>query len=89
MVYIISYTLHHTHDYEPLHKAIKDISGIWWHHTTSAWLTESSLSAAQIFNLLQAHVHNADDLLVIRVQGDWHARIHDTSSMKWLQDRKV
>ena len=88
MVYLISYTLFRPgQDYKDLHKAIKEISGIWWHHTTSAWAVESNLSAEQIYKHLSPFVDSNDDLIVLRLQGQYWGKIADSSSTNWLRAR--
>jgi len=89
MVYLISYTLHKPgQDYTDLHGAIKAISGTWWHHTTSVWLVETSMSAKQIFDALSRYIDANDDLMVFRLQGDWQGKLADATNYNWLRARQ-
>ncbi len=89
MVYLVSYTLHKPgQDYTDLHKAIKEVSGTWWKHTTSAWLADASVSAKQIFDRIVPYVDKNDDLMVFRLQGEWHGRTADSTNYDWLNARQ-
>lgn len=89
MVYIISYKLQRPgQDYSDLYNAIKNISGTYWHHTTSAWLVETNLSAQQIFETLFPFiVDDNDELIIFRLQGEWWGRLTDQSNLSWLRGR--
>ena len=86
MVYIINYRLHSPgKDYEALYKVIKGISGTYWHNTTSSWLVESQLMAAQIYNLLSPHVDKNDEIAIFLLEGDWYGQLLN-DDLKWLED---
>lgn len=89
MVYLISYRLQRPgQDYNDLYEAIRKLSGTYWHHTTSAWLVEtSSLSAKQIYEKLTPYTDANDDLVVFRLQSEWWGRITAPSDLKWLKER--
>jgi len=89
MVHLISYTLHHPgRNYDSLYEAIKGISGVWWKHTTSAWIVQSSLSCQQIYNLLSSHVDANDEVVVFRLQGEWWGRILNPDNKDWMLKRE-
>lgn len=88
MVYLISYQLHRPgQDYPDLYGAIKKISGTWWHHTTSAWVVETTLTAKQVFETLVPFVDKNDDLIVFRLQEEWWGRLAEQESVAWLKVR--
>lgn len=86
MVYLINYRLHKQgKNYEDLYSAIKNVSGTYWHNTTSSWLVESNLTASQIFTRLSTHIDSNDELVVFRLQGDYRGQLYP-DDIKWLQD---
>lgn len=88
MVFLISYTLHKTgQNYADLQEAIKKISGVWWHHTTSVWLVSTQMSAKQIFDYLSPFIDNNDDLMVFKLQNEWHGKLADSTNYDWLRAR--
>lgn len=85
MVFLVSYRLYRPgQDYPDLYDAIKKISGTYWHHTTSAWLVESQLTARQIFERLSPYIDAGDDLIVFRLQGEWWGKLADSDGA-WLK----
>lgn len=84
MVYIINYRLHRpTQNYDELYKAIRGLSGTYWHNTTSSWVVQSGLSAKQIFGQLEPHIDNNDELVVFRLQGEYFGQLKP-DDIKWL-----
>ncbi|KKS65283.1 MAG: SinR family protein [Parcubacteria group bacterium GW2011_GWC1_43_12] len=86
MVYLISYRLNRPgQDYKDLYQAIQKISGTYWHHTTSAWLVESNLPAKQIYDLINPHVIDVnDELIIFRLQGEYYGRLAEQEIWRWL-----
>ena len=89
MVYLISYKLNQPgKDYENLYKAIKEVSGVWFHHTTSVWIIESNLSAEQIYNLISSNIIDKnDELIIFRLTGEWWGKLNDATNYDWLKAR--
>lgn len=88
MIQLISYRLHRPEkDYPDLYDAIRKISGTYWHHTTSAWLVETTLSSKQVYETLNPYIDSDDDLVVFRLQGEWWGRVNNQSDMDWLKAR--
>ena len=84
MIYIINYRLHRpTQNYDDLYKAIRALSGTYWHNTTSSWVVQSRLSAKQIFGQLKPHIDDNDELVVFRLQGDYYGQLNP-DDIKWL-----
>ncbi|TSC83235.1 MAG: Uncharacterized protein G01um101419_145 [Parcubacteria group bacterium Gr01-1014_19] len=90
MTHLISYSLHRPgQEYSRLYKAIESISGTYWHHTTSAWLVETPLSAKQVYDLISPYALDAnDEIVVFRLQGDWYGKINESDGLNWLHKRK-
>lgn len=84
---MISYDLNKPNkDYSSLYAAIKGISGVWWHHLTSDWLVDTSMSTDQVAKKLRSVMDSNDELLVIRVQRDFNGYLSE-DAWKWLRDR--
>lgn len=89
MVYLISYRLYKPdQDYSDIDDTIRNISGTYWHHTTSVWLVGTTLSAKQIFDKLHPFVGKNDELMVFRLQGEWHGHLTDSTNYDWLKARQ-
>ena len=90
MVYLISYRLNKPgQDYSDLDDAIRKISGIYWHHTTSVWLVGTVLySAKQIFEKLSPFIDKNDELMVFRLQGEYTGHLTDSTNFDWLKVRQ-
>jgi hypothetical protein len=85
MIYIINYRLHKPDkDYEALYQAIREISGTYWHNTTSSWLVKSQLSAEQIYNLLDPNIDKDDEVAIFRLHGDWYGWLRK-DDLEWLE----
>ena len=83
-VYAICYDLKSPgRDYQSLYKAIKGLSGIWWHYLDSTWLVRASMSAGQIRDILRAKIDPNDNLLVIRVTSEYAGWLHKEAG-DWL-----
>lgn len=88
MVILISYKLARPgQDYPDLYDAIKKISGIWWHHTTSCWVIETSLSPKQVFERLNPLIDRNDDLIIFRLQEEWWGQLTELDNLTWLKAR--
>jgi hypothetical protein len=88
-IYLIGYDLNKPRgedDYPNLIKAIKGISGTWWHHLDSTWLVKSDKTAVQIRNLLQPYLDSGDELLVVLLERWWATWGFSEKAIKWLKD---
>jgi len=84
MHYLISYRLHRVgQQYEALYAAIKNLSGTYWHNTTSSWIVNSSLSAKQIYNNLKPTIDSNDELAVFKLEGSYFGQLNP-NDIKWL-----
>lgn len=87
MYQMICYRLHQIgKNYDELYKAIRDLSGAYWHNTTSSWIVESSLSAKKIFECLRPHIDDNDELAVFQLQGSYYGRLKP-DDLKWLGEQ--
>jgi hypothetical protein len=71
-------------NYDDLIAAIKGL-GTWWHGLDSTWIVKSSLSAADVRDLLRSEIDDNDELLVVDITGDaaaWYG-FSDKAS-QWL-----
>jgi hypothetical protein len=83
-MYIISYDLNSPGQrYSELHDEIKSL-GAWWHHLTSTWLVDTTLSASQIRDRLKAKVDANDKILVLRAGATWATFGMPKSANDWL-----
>jgi hypothetical protein len=83
-VYVVDYDLRQRdRDYDPLIEALKQYESC--HALKSTWFIDSALSAAAILTDLRKHVHQNDQIFVLRIHkiGVWH-RNEDCS--QWLLD---
>lgn len=66
--YLITYDLKTPgKNYSGLYEAIKGL-GAWWHYLDSTWIIKSqTLDSTQIFNRLQPHIDNNDNILVVEI----------------------
>lgn len=88
--YLIGYDLNRPRgadDYPSLIKAIKDNFSSWWHHLDSTWIVKSNLSIAQIINILKQHVDPGDELLVVRLTGEWNSVGFNDDGVDWLTNQ--
>ena len=84
MIILITYDLNKPgKNYMPLFKAIKDISGTWWHSLTSVWLIKTDQSPAQIKNLLLNCIDSNDELFVVRVTSNYAGYLGQ-EARQWL-----
>lgn len=85
MVYLIGYDLTRKAEknYEELFKAILSF-GTYIHLLDSTWLIQTQLSTSQVKDFLLPHIHKDDNLLVIRVYGDYGGWLPE-DSWKWIQ----
>jgi len=85
--YLVSYDLNSprgTNDYTNLHKALKEHSGWWWHYLDSTWIIKSNMSAAQIRDILKQYIDSGDELLVVRMSGEWASVGFSKEANDWL-----
>lgn len=83
--YLIGYDLNRPgQNYNELFEAIKAI-GSWWHCLDSTWLVKSTLTAAQIRDIISPHMDGNDRLLVAAMSGEaaWVGFSQDCS--EWLK----
>jgi hypothetical protein len=88
-VFLISYDLNASKDYDELHQAIKDYPG-WSHILESSWFISASTSSAlDIRDDLEEHVDADDELLVTQMPksggGRW-ATTFSGETVDWLKD---
>lgn len=87
MVNLINYRLHRpSQNYEGLYDAIKSLSGTYWHNTTSSWLVQTALSPKQVYDKIRPHIDGDDELVVFRLEGDYHGQLQP-DDLKWLEGR--
>jgi hypothetical protein len=87
MYHMISYRLHQNgKNYDELYAAISSLSGTYWHNTTSSWIVESSLSAKKVFEQLEPHIDNNDELAVFELEGSYYGQLQQ-NDLKWLNDQ--
>lgn len=85
--YLVGYDLNTPgKNYEPLWKALREGFSNWWHHLDSTWIIKTNLTAAQIATVLGAHIDANDELLVVRLQGEWASHHFNDEGTKWLYD---
>lgn len=83
--YLIGYDLNKSgKDYADLTNAIKAESRTWWHHLDSTWIIKTNSTAVQIRDRLSKHIDNDDELLVVRLQGEWASKGFTTKGSDWL-----
>jgi hypothetical protein len=85
---LIAYNLAHAPSaYEPLTDAIRNL-GAWWHHINNLWLVKVDRVPDDVRDLLQAHLLDGDELLVVDVSGSAVAwRGFDESGSSWLREK--
>jgi hypothetical protein len=88
-VFLISYDLKASTDYDELYQAIKDYPG-WSHILESSWFISASISSAlDIRDDLEEHVDGDDELLVTQMPesggGRW-ATTFSGETVDWLKD---
>ncbi|MFA8389051.1 hypothetical protein ACEPUD_02875 [Burkholderia ubonensis] len=69
--FIVGYDLTRkgSHDYTNLIETLKHSFVNWWHHLDSTWVIVTSKSAQQVRDILRAHMHPDDELLVVQSNG--------------------
>jgi hypothetical protein len=86
--YMIGYDLNKPRandDYKNLIEAIKAY-GTFWHFFDSTWIIKTDDNPIVIRDNLKAHIDNGDELILVRLQGDWGTVGIDEKGIKWLQD---
>ena len=82
---MITYRLHRPgKNYDGLYEGIKGISGTYWHNTTSSWIVQTSMSPKKVFETLNKHIDNNDELAVFRLEGAYYGQLQ-TDDHTWLQ----
>ena len=85
--YLVGYDLNKSgKDYTGLIDEIKGISGTWWHHLDSTFIIKSDLTTYQIVNLLKSHIDSDDELLVVRLNGEWNSIGFNQDGVNWLKN---
>jgi hypothetical protein len=70
-VQLITYDLRKPgQNYTKLFAAIEAM-GTWWHCLGSVWLVQTSLTSAQVRDILRPHMDANDSLLVAGLNGNW------------------
>ena len=85
--YLVGYDLNRPRGndaYTDLIKAIKDLANGWWHHLDSTWIVKTNLSAVQIRDMLTPHIDKGDELLIVRLTGEWASWGLNESANTWL-----
>lgn len=54
-------------NYSGLIRAIKALSGTWWHHLDSMWLLKTTLTCVSIRDRLRPYLDANDELLVVEL----------------------
>jgi hypothetical protein len=71
MLIIVTYDLRDKdRDYAALYRAIKR-QGRWWHHISSTWLISTKKTPEDVWEAIEAHVSEDDNVLVTRLSGDY------------------
>lgn len=84
--YIVGYDLNKPgQHYTDLIKTLEGF-GTYWHHLDSTWIIKSDLTTIQIRDKLQPLIDSNDELLVVRLQGDWATLGINESGNKWLHN---
>jgi hypothetical protein len=86
--YLVGYDLNKPgKDYATLIKTLKESFDNWWHHLDSTWIIKTDLSATEIRNKLQPPIiDSTDELLVVRVTGEWASWGFDEDGVSWLKN---
>lgn len=85
--YMVGYDLNKPgKNYEPLWKALRENFSNWWHHLDSTWVIKTNQSAMDILNTLRAHIDSNDELLVVRLQGEWASVGFNEEGTNWLKN---
>ncbi len=88
MVYLITYDLNKTKDYERLYTALKAL-GDWIRDNglDSVWFVSTHLSADQISEKLRGHIDSDDNVFVTRLHSGGHAGWMHKDIWPWLSSR--
>lgn len=83
--YLIGYDLKKPgKDYTTLIAGIKQL-GDWWHYLDSTWIVKTNSSASDIRDELKPLIDPNDQLLVVRLQGDWASWLN-VEGNDWLSE---
>jgi len=83
--YLITYDLNKTgQKYANLIEAIK-ASGPWCHPTESTWIVISNSTTAAVRDYLMQKIDSNDELLVVKLQGDWGSAGLSQQVNDWLK----
>ncbi|MGI8838297.1 MAG: SinR family protein [Pyrinomonadaceae bacterium] len=85
--YLVGYDLNAPgKNYDPLLKALReDFEGYYWHHLDSTWIIKTDLSATEIRDKLKPPlIDGNDELLVVRLQGNWATWGISEKGSQWL-----
>ena len=87
--YLITYDLKGAPlgSYEPLHDAIKSISGFWWHYLESTWIIKNSTkNAGEISAILTPYLRNGDRLYIVKIDHSDSQGLLPEDAWKWLRN---
>lgn len=83
--YLITYDLNKTgQKYDNLIEAIKAF-GNWCHPTESTWIVISESTTAAVRDYLMQKIDSNDELLVVKLQGDWGSAGLSKQVNDWLK----
>lgn len=87
--YLIGYDLNKPgKDYTRLIQAIKDAFPTRWHELDSTWVVKTNLTAVQIRDRLKPPlIDNTDELLVVRLGGEWATSGVGQVGLTWLHNQ--
>ena len=86
--YLIGYDLNRPRGinaYPDLIKMLQEGFTNWWHHLDSTWIIKTNLAAMDVLNKLRPLVDNNDELLVVRLQGEWASIGFNLEGTNWLK----
>jgi hypothetical protein len=84
--YMIGYDLNKPEqNYINLITTIKESFDNWWHYLDSTWIVTTTLNTVEIRDLLQPHVDNDDELLVVKLTGEGAWAGFNQKASEWLK----
>lgn len=70
-------------DYKNLIAALETYAQ-WWHYLDSTWIVKTDREAAQIRDHLKPYIDDGDELLVVRLSGNWASAGFTEKANTWL-----
>ncbi|CAH2213496.1 hypothetical protein [Tepidibacter aestuarii] len=84
--YIISLNLTRPIEYYVgLFNRIKSL-GYWMSYVPCTWVVTSNLTTKQIYDILINYLYPEDNILIMRLQGDWYGRL-PSYAYDWLHSQ--